>query len=307
MKLIRFSYLLFCALGLALVSAQAQTSASMQSDNWHIGLGISYRNFRKPKFKSTNVPNFTGLFNDADDPVILEYTPENLASYGEKYSGPVNIVHYTGGSVSSTGHYGFEESLSPAIGFSLGLWQKDNIELNLVANLQYFSLDSASRHNGFAGGDEYTALMWVQFGVPNEDGGEYDPYNTTHLSGSARTKFDMDLYVLDLGLSLNYIFQNGLQAYIAAGPSISLADMESSSSAAIAGLAHGSARNSARDNDIDYIFGVYASLGASYWITEQVGLSLELRYDEGFNNASTKFVSQNLDAFGGVLKCLVRF
>ncbi len=305
MKLIRFSYLLFCALGLALVSAQAQTSASMQSDNWHISLGISYRNFRKPNFKSANVPNFIGLFSAAN-PEIVEYTSGNIDKFGDGSFEIVNVVHFSGGTVKDRGHYGFEESLSPAIGFSMGLWQKDNIEVNLVANLQYFSLDSGSRHNGFAGGDEYTRLMYVYNGNPS--GAEFDePYgktnHTNYLSGSARTKFDLDLYVLDLGLSLNYIFQNGLQAYIAAGPSISLADMESSSTAAIAGLARGSAR----DNDIDYIFGAYASLGASYWITEQVGLSLELRYDEGFNNASTKFVSQDLDAFGGVIKCLVRF
>jgi hypothetical protein len=184
--------------------------------------------------------------------------------------------------------------------------QKDNMELSLVANLQYFSMDSASRSSSFSGGDEYTRLMNVMYGLPS--GAEYDDVvgetnYTNYLSGSARSKFAMDLYVLDLGLSLNYIFENGLQAFVAAGPSISLADMESSSSAAIAGLAGGSAR----DNDIDYVLGIYASVGASYWITEKVGLSLEVRYDEGFNDADTKFVSQNLDGIGGMVKCLFRF
>lgn len=314
MKLIRLSCMVFSVLGMSLVSAQDQAAApqqpaaeqsKIQSNNWHIGLGMSYRNFRKPRFQSSNIPDFTGIFNAAN-PNIVEYTPGNLANFGT--SGPelVNVVHYPGGSVGATGHYGLEESLAPVVSFSMGLMQKDNMELSLVANLQYFSMDSASRSSSFSGGDEYTRLMFV---VAGNLGPEYDePYGetnyTSYLSGSARTKFAMDLYVLDLGLSLNYIFQNGLQAFVAAGPSISLADMESSSSAAISG---GLASSSARDNDIDYVLGIYASAGAAYWITEQVGLSLEVRYDEGFNDADTKFVSQNLDGVGGMVKCLFRF
>ena len=313
MKLIRFSCMVFSVLGLSMVSAQNQAAApqqpaeqsKIQSDNWNIGLGLSYRNFRNPKFQSTNVPNFTGVFSAAS-PNIVAYTPENIAKFGAAGLEIVNIVHYSGGVVGATGHYGFEESLAPVVSFSMGLLQKDNMELNLVANLQYFSMDSASRGGSYAGGDEFTRLMNVMYGLPS--GAEYDEtygetQKTAYLSGSARSKFAMDLYVLDLGLSLNYIFQNGLQAFVSAGPSISLADMESSSSAAIAGLAH----SSGRDNDIDYVLGMYASVGASYWITEKVGLSLEVRYDEGFNDADTKFVSQNLDGVGGMVKCLFRF
>ena len=310
MKLMRFFCMAFSIAGLSILTAQDQArlaeQSKVQSGNWNIGLGISYRNFRNPKFQSTNIPNFTGVFSAAS-PSIVEYTPENIATFGESGLETVNIVHYTGGSVGATGHYGFEESLAPVVSFSMGLVQKDNMELSLVANLQYFSMDSASRRGSFSGGDEYTRLMSVIYGIPA--GVEYDETvgvtnYTNYLSGSGRSKFAMDLYVLDLGLSLNYIFENGLQAFVAAGPSISLADMESSSSATISG---GLARSSARDNDIDYVFGVYASVGASYWITEKVGLSLEVRYDEGFNDADTKFVSQNLDGFGGMLKCLFRF
>jgi hypothetical protein len=313
MKLMRFSCMVFSVVGLSILTAQEQAAAQqqpaeqskIQSDNWHIGLGMSYRNFRKPRFQSANVPDFVGAFSAAS-PNIVEYTPENIATFGATGLEIVNIVHYSGGSVGATGHYGLEESLAPLVSFSMGLVQKDNMELSLVANLQYFSMDSASRSSSFSGGDEYTRLMNVMYGLPS--GAEYDDVvgetnYTNYLSGSARSKFAMDLYVLDLGLSLNYIFENGLQAFVAAGPSISLADMESSSSAAIAGLAGGSAR----DNDIDYVLGIYASVGASYWITEKVGLSLEVRYDEGFNDADTKFVSQNLDGIGGMVKCLFRF
>ena len=310
MKLMRFFCMAFSIAGLSILTAQGQAQlgeqSKVQSGNWNIGLGISYRDFRNPKFQSTNIPNFTGVFSAAS-PSIVEYTPENIAKFGTYGLETVNIVHYTGGSVGATGHYGLEESLAPVVSFSMGLVQKDNLELSLVANLQYFSMDSASRRNSFSGGSEYTRLMSVMYGIPS--GAEYDEIvgetnYTNYLSGSGRSKFAMDLYVLDLGLSLNYIFENGLQAFVAAGPSISLADMESSSSAAISG---GLARSGGRDNDIDYVFGMYASAGASYWITEKVGLSLEVRYDEGFNDADTRFVSQDLDGFGGMLKCLFRF
>lgn len=316
MKLTHFSCVILAAFGVSSVSAQNPTApatppaeqTSVASDNWHIGLGMSYRNFRKPRFKSSNVPDFTGVFSAAS-PEIVEYTSENISKYGANGLETVNVIHYSGGSVAATGHYGLEESLAPAVSFAYGLYQKDNMEISLVTNLQYFSLDSSSRRGSYAGGDEYTRLQSVMYGIPA--GAEYDePYGetkaTSYLNGSARSRFAMDLYVLDLGLSMNYIFQNGLQAFVAAGPSISLADMESASSALVSsGSALG--RSSGSDNDIDYVLGVYASVGAAYWITEKVGLSLELRYDEGFNDADTKFVSQNLDAIGGMLKCLVRF
>ncbi len=311
MKLIRFSSMVFTVLGLSLVSAQNQAQpveqSKIQSDNWHIGLGLSYRNFRNPRFKSSRVPNFTGIFS-AQHPDIVEYTPENVDDFGAAGPEIANVIHYFGGSVKDTGRYSLEESLAPVVSFSMGLFQKDNMELSLVANLQYFSMDSASRRSSFSGGDEYTRLMQVISGVPGVEYDEtYGETNyTSYLSGFARTKFAMDLYVLDLGLSLNYIFQNGLQVFVSAGPSISLADMESSSYAIVSnGSSLASARG--RDNDIDFVFGMYASVGASYWITEQVGLSLEVRYDEGFKDADTKFVSQNLDAIGGMVKCLFRF
>ena len=303
MKLLRLAILFTAVVGISYIYAQ---ESAFSVDNWHLSLGVSYRDFRKPTFKSSAMPNFTGSFSAAQ-PDIIAWDP---SKYGANSSLEiVNVIHYSGGRQGSRGHYGFEESLAPALGFSLALAQQDNIEFSLVANLQYFSLDSASRHNAFAGGNEYTRLANVINGVA---GAEYDePYGslnyTSHLSGSAKTKFDLDLYVLDLGLSANYIFQSGLQAYIAAGPSLSLADMESSSFSRVgsAGGALASARG--RDNDIDYIFGYYASIGASYWISEQVGLSLELRKDEGFKKAATKYAKQDLDAYGGMLKCIFRF
>ena len=299
MKLLRLSVLLVAAFTLGSLQAQNLNDAehSYSSDNWHLSLGISYRNFRKPTFKSSAIPDFKGTFS-TDLPDIIEYSDSNLSKYGAGGLETVNVIHYSG----------CEESLAPALGFSLGLAQQDNLEFNLVANLQYFSLDSASRRNSFSG-IEYTRLQSVMFGIPS--GAEYDePYGvtnyTSYLSGNARTTFDLDLYVLDLGVSANYIFQNGLQAYIAAGASLSLADMESSSYSRV-GDSGVLARQRGRDNDIDYIFGYYASIGAAYWITEQVGLSLELRKDEGFKKADTKYVKQDLDAYGGILKCVFRF
>ena len=43
-----------------------------------------------------------------------------------------------------------------------------------------------------------------------------------------KSKFDMQLWVIDAGLSLGYNFDNGLRAYVAGGPTLSIADMESS-------------------------------------------------------------------------------
>ena len=99
---------------------------------------------------------------------------------------------------------------------------------------------------------------------------------------------------IDLGLKLGYTLASGLDFYVAAGPSLSYADMESSS-----GGRH--------DNDLDYIFGLYAAFGSSYWFNESYGLSFDIRYDEAFKHADTKYANLNLDSWSAILKFLVQF
>ena len=111
---------------------------------------------------------------------------------------------------------------------------------------------------------------------------------------AGKSKFDMQLWVIDAGLSVGYNFDNGLRAYLAAGPTLSVADMESSS-------------NGKHKNETEFNWGLYLAGGASIWFNETIGLAAELRYDDGFGSVGTRFVKQSLDTLGGSVKLLVRF
>ena len=109
-----------------------------------------------------------------------------------------------------------------------------------------------------------------------------------------KSKFDMQLWVLDAGLSLGYNFDNGLRTYLAGGPTLSIADMESSCRGDHA-------------NEIEFNWGLYVAGGASYWFSESVGLAAEVRYDDGFGSVGTRYAKQSLDTLGGNVKLMVRF
>ena len=109
--------------------------------------------------------------------------------------------------------------------------------------------------------------------------------------------------MLDLGVEavpkselaqLGYNFDFGLRLYLAGGPTLPLADMETSSSG------H-------HKNELEFNWGLYVAGGASYWFTERVGIAAEVRYDDGFGTVGTRYVKQSLDTLGGSVKLLVRF
>ncbi len=277
----------------------AETSSSGQ---WTIGLGASYRNFRDARFSAASAGNYVGLFQDS---------AANMGPYAvevNKYMGndpvPVSVVTYTGGSAESSGDYGFQESLGIVLGTSCGLWQDGRLGLDFVANFQYFKLDSAGYGSA---GREMTTNVFAAGGQTSYN----DVYQqTSYIAGFSKTQFDLELYVIDLGVSLDYNFENGLALYAATGPTLSLADMESNSRAALANTAAGGntiAAARGRDNEIEFEWGWYVAAGASYWFSEKYGLSCELRYDEGFGTVGTKYAEQDLDAWGGNLKFLIRF
>ncbi|MGI6354954.1 MAG: hypothetical protein ACOX6W_07660 [Lentisphaeria bacterium] len=301
----RFSRIMAIVSGLSLmaVSVMAQVGADASSaGNWSFNAGVSYRNFRDARFTGVNTGNYVGLFQDS------AANMGDFATEIKNYMGddpvPVSVVTYTGGTAKSSGDYGFQESLGIILGTSLGLWRDGRVGLDFVANFQCFQVDSA----GYGGaGSEYTTNVFAAGGeVSYNDVSE----STSYIGAISKTKFDMDLYVIDLGLALDYSFENGLGLYVATGPTLSLADMESNSRAGLYNTAAGnsplgSARG--RANEHEFEWGWYAAAGASYWFSENVGLACELRYDEGFGTVGTKYVVQDLDAWGGNLKLLFRF
>ncbi|MBR0459074.1 MAG: outer membrane beta-barrel protein, partial [Victivallales bacterium] len=160
-------------------------------------------------------------------------------------------------------------------------------------------------------GTTTTSKLNVLHGYPSiidrgAHAGEYAFYDTeTYESTAAATgrfKWEMDLYVFDIGASVGFNFDNNFAIFGSAGPSITFADMESRGTS----ISNGVAKRSSKD-ELETEFGYYISGGASYWFNERMGLSLEIRYDNAFGSIGTKYVSQNLDTWGGQLKFLCRF
>lgn len=290
--------------------------ASAPDRDWHLSVGLSYRKFDKPKFKV-----ITNLGADLNDTMLVLHgqlvpnTESNraAAAQAEGYRinrpgvGELTFANITGetGNATSKGTYSTAENLGGTIGGSLSLWTKGGLDLAFVANLSLFEMDSASR--SLKGGSAPTAETFKQY-VGWNGKGSFVPNNAVDaprnpaaesadasgLVSIGKAKFDMQLWVLDAGLSLGYNFNCGLRLYVAGGPSLSIADMDSSSSG------H-------HDNDRECRAGLYLAGGANFWFTERIGIAAEVRYDNVFGTVGTRYVKQDLDTLGGSVKLLVRF
>lgn len=306
MKIIRLlSLIVGFALLAGTVSAQQAGGDSFAGDGsgqWNLGLGASYRHFRDARFQGVNSGNYVGLFQDSA--ANMKPFASEIGKYTSNDPVPVNVVTYSGGSARASGDYGCEESLGIILGANYGLWQDGRLNLDFVANLQYFHIDTAGRGKA---GFERTTNVYAAGGQVSYN----DVYQSTnYISSYSKTKFDLKLYVIDLGVSLDYTFENGLGVFAATGPSLSIADMESSSRASLINTSAGNSKVGGargRDNEIEFEWGWYVAAGASYWFNEQYGLSCELRYDEAWGTVGTKYVKQDLDAWGGNVKLLFRF
>ena len=123
---------------------------------------------------------------------------------------------------------------------------------------------------------------------------------------AGKVDFDMNLYVLDLGLNAGYNFDSGIRAFVAAGPTLTLAQMNSCSASTVYAGAS-AAKTTSHKDELEFNWGVYASVGANYWFTEALGVSGELRIDRGCGDVGTRYFSQDMDTFGGILKVQYSF
>ena len=269
-------------------------STEGSANDWNLKLGVSYRDFKNPKFTADTYPAQTGAYLDGQSTV--RSLNEVLGELRDTIIANVNVVTSTGGSASGKGDYGFWESYGLLIGGSYTLSEDNSLRLSLVADFQYFKNDSGkyATYSGSSSAIQYVAVYGslAPEGEPIGSGPGFG-------GGVAKMTMDMDLYVFDLGISIGYEFENNFSISIAAGPTISLADIDSS--CRILG------EKKRTDNDTEFEYGFFVSASAAYWFNERFGLSAELRYDNSFGTVGTRYVTQNLDAFGGNLAFLVRF
>lgn len=298
-----------------------EDGAASSGSDWVLTAGVSYRDFKNPKLKGMSSPSFSdfvlneadGLFYNAGTTAAPNQEALN-AAWDARYLGVTGVKQLTFGSFDGAaacthGSYGIADQTAPIIGFEKGLWDKDELDVKLVGNFQFFSMDSGVKGSGDAGASSLYDYYVARVTETNYLTSVKLPASTT-ASGTVpvagSVDFDMNLYVFDLGINAGYNFDNGIRAFVAAGPTLTLADMNSSSKISVlAGNANG--KRSDTDDDLEFNWGVYASLGANYWFNESLGLSGELRIDRGFGDVGTRYFSQNMDTVGGILKLMYCF
>ena len=320
---------LLAALATFAVMAQESAPAPVETDAsaaepftaWTVSGGLIYRNFKDTNLKVKSAGNFENYVVYGGG--IYEPTQANLQAALKELNGGVlpanpqaiaglNFASYNGGSGSGKGDLDSGDKFGPAISGETNLFAQEELSLNLIAGLSYFHIGTS----GNGGGSNYEGNLYSLHAVwtgnevvPNYGGAVSAP--TTNIAGAdyaARTKFTAELYVLDLGLKLGYNVIDDLSVFLAAGPTLSLADMDSKSVSGVFG-ADGAALSGGRYSDSKWQtrLGYYVSGGAKYNFNENWGLSAELRYDDTFGDIGTKLATQRLETIGGVLKVVYNF
>ena len=272
-----------------------------------LGIGISYRNFHKANFRANNAGSYSGWYENGDIATLQPGAPdlEKILPSGSIASYQYNVINASWSGSTGNAGYNFTDKIAPILSASYAFYFKDSITLSAVANFQYNMLD-ASERGGQAGGNDATILAF-RYGTEPVTSAPTASSSTSFMSASSKYKFDMDLYTLDLGLRMDFAVSEQMNLFVAAGPSVSYADMDSSFRGGLYGNNTALATFRASDSSEDWVFGYYASAGAAFWFNEQIGASLEARYDGAFEDAETQLVTQSLDTWGAALKLLYRF
>lgn len=286
-----------------LLNAQSAGVEDSSEKGLRLGVGISYRNFNKAGFRYRSIGggSFIGGWNQDGS---LKF--ESTAAPGDddilSPSVPFNYYKVDNASWSAgtrNGKYDFNDKLAPIVSASYPVLIQDDFTMSLAANFQF---NMASAKESSRQSVSLTAKEMVLFmGSHNESDEGLNKVHTLRSNG--KYKFDMDLSTLDLGLRFDYAVLEQLEIFLAAGPSLSYADMDSSYKGSLAG--YNSFRYSS--NSSEWVFGYYAATGAAFWFNEQIGASLEARYDHGFRDAETRLVTQSLDTWGAAIKLLYQF
>lgn len=325
-------------LAVVLVVVQAGVAWAGESP-WTLRLGASYRDFDDVDFESVAFRNW-GQSGVPDGP----YGVQNATTAPGLMGGAVlDYVRYNGGSEGVDSG----DKWAPSIGFRYDLTPacERGTTLALVGNLQYYRLDfgaSASGTQAAPGGfshelhhhpiayDPSTPLLtptpWALPGsalLPSPPG----PYLGTAIPGttfSIRNQFEMDLYVLDIGLEARATMDR-VNLTVALGPSLTIADAESSQTqqaawqaqapanapppgfTEIPGVPADSYAEESSDSDTDFLLGAYAALGVNVDLSDSWSVGLECRYDYVDRDAGTDQAELDLSGASGIVRLAYKF
>jgi len=298
----------------------------VQLESLSLTLGVSARKFHDPKMRTSQSESFenklyvNGTLQEFNNETAASaFTQRNYPiSSNINYAGTVNryvaprpltFASYSGASITKDGSYADGECIAPSIGVKLGFWQQDALTLSLVSNLHFYTLDTKIRGNDVGTLTAYDRYVGYS-ATGNYTVSPAEPMSATaapNATSTVRSKFEMDLYIIDAGVSLGYDFPLGIRAYLSAGLTFNFADMESRSETSVTSGADSISTSRDTENQKEAALGYFVAAGANYWFSEMYGLSLEWRYDDAFRNVGTKFADQSLESGTAALKLDFRF
>jgi len=249
-------------------SEASQVQEQKQAGAWKVGLGIGYRHFDSTNMKLNSRDTHT-LYENRDLGAMYEsaYMQTSVSAKDEDVD--------------------FSDCLTPVVTGEYEFWRKDALGLSVVANLQYFNLDSSAEVNGESVVSKYyTSVLHPEFGTVL--GGSEKHNQRSHAS------IDMELLVADCGLRANYSVCDSLALFMSGGPSLDYSDF----SVKYDGHNHATEKVTG---------GLYAEGGLQYLVRKNISLEVVLRYDWVYSKATTSIAEQNLDGFGTAIKTVFSF
>lgn len=298
------------------LAAQAGVACAGDSP-WTLRLGVSYRDFDDIKIKSANFRNW-GQPNDAP------YGVQNVSKVvGNPLNAPV-ILDYVSGQGGSD-RLDSSDKWAPVIGFAYELTPPDKaFGLSLVGNFQYYCFDTGSSASGAVGAPgTFTVTQYQHWWVDTSSPSDFIPDILTPgvplvgppLLGTAfsvRSRFEMDLYVLDLGVQARATLKP-VNLTLALGPTLSMAGAESSQIQQASwlaqgpGLPAGAYAKKSSDSELDFLPGAYGALGVTCDLTASWNIGIECRYDYVHGDAGTGQVKLDLSGFSGIARLAYQF
>ena len=297
---------------MAMAAVVLAGTAGAGESPWSLRLGVSYREFDDVSFSGGEFRNW-GQSGGAGP-----YGVQNITTaLGAGFLDGIVLDEVSGG--GGSGEIDTDNKFGPIIGLRYDLQQTGRVRLAIVGNFQYYRMDVGSDASGSTTDPgSFTVNQYVHTVVNPLTGAMTPgaPLVGPALAGTTfalRNQFDMDLYVLDLGLEARTDLGCFVNLFVACGPSLTFADAESSQSQEAAwlaqgpGLAAGSYTEESSDSGSDLLLGAYAAVGVSFDLTESWSLALEARYDYVDGDAGTDQAEVDLSGYGAIVSLSYQF
>lgn len=291
------------------------TFAFAEDNEIRFKIGVSYRSFDDIDFDATAFRNANnsqaigGPFGIQNYSVLIDADTSQNSIPDRANADYVSLG-------AAEGDPGSSDSWGPMIGVEIPIRDdSSDVAIDVVANFQFFNINAGMDAAGSAANSGAFSAFHILHSVQdNMNGtGTVDPFTpgfdpridglSTGSSVLADLDFEVDLYVLDIGLKAAYVHEHWSFG-VAAGPTLHIGDVESSFTqqatwTPIPGLTNdpGQSRSKSSDSDTDLVFGGYIAFDGAYQINESLAVVAGYRFDFG-SDISTSLAEIDIETHG---------